>query len=58
VAPRPATLDELVGATGYSPAVLLAVLTRLEDRGLVVPALGRYAAAGALAATPPAVLPG
>jgi DNA processing protein len=58
VAPRPATLDELVAATGYAPAVLLAVLTRLEDRGLVVPALGRYAAAGALAATPPAVLPG
>jgi DNA processing protein len=58
VAPRPATLDELVAATGYSPAVLLAVLTRLEDRNLAVPALGRYAAAGALAATPPAVLPG
>ncbi len=52
--PRAATLDELVAATGHPPAALLAVLTRLEDRGLAVPALGRYAAAGDLAlAVPP-----
>ncbi len=58
IQPRAATLDELVVATGHAPAVLLAVLTRLEDRGLAVPALGRYAAAGDLALIPPVPRPG
>jgi len=39
--------------TGLAPATILAVLTRLEERGLVVAALGRYAPAGTLAATTP-----
>ena len=56
--PRAATLDELVLATGHTPAALLAVLTRLEDRGLAVPALGRYAPAGDLAEAAPAWHPG
>jgi len=51
--PRAATLDELVDATGLAPATILAVLTRLEGDGLVVAALGRYGAGGALAATTP-----
>jgi len=51
--PRAATLDELVDATGFAPATILAVLTRLESDGLVVAALGRYGAGGALAATTP-----
>jgi predicted Rossmann fold nucleotide-binding protein DprA/Smf involved in DNA uptake len=49
---RPPTLDELVAATGMAPASVLVVLTRLEERGLVSPALGRYLPAGALAAAP------
>lgn len=51
--PRAATLQELVDATTYAPATILAILTRLENDGLVVAALGRYAAGGALAATTP-----
>jgi DNA processing protein len=51
--PRAATLEELVDATGLAPATILAVLTRLEGRGLVVAALGRYGTGGALAATTP-----
>ncbi len=51
--PRAATLEELVDATGLAPATVLAVLTRLEGDGLVVAGLGRYGAAGVLAATTP-----
>ena len=51
--PRAATLQELVDATTYAPATILAILTRLENDGLAVAALGRYAAGGALAATTP-----
>ena len=51
--PRAATLDELVDATGFAPATILAVLTRLEGDGLVVAALGRYGVGGVLAATTP-----
>jgi DNA processing protein len=51
--PRSATLEELIDATGFAPATILAVLTRLEGRGLVVAGLGRYGASGALAATTP-----
>ena len=51
--PRPATLEELVDATGFAPATILAVLTRLEGAGLIMAALGRYWAGGALAATTP-----
>ncbi len=53
ILPRAATLEELMDATGFAPATVLAVLTRLEERELVVAALGRYAPAGALAATTP-----
>jgi DNA processing protein len=55
--PRAATLDELVDATGFAPATILAVLTRLEGDGLVVAALGRYGVGGALAATTPSRKP-
>ncbi len=51
--PRSATLEELIDATGFAPATILAVLTRLEGRGLVVAGLGRYGTSGALAATMP-----
>jgi len=51
--PSAATLEELIDATGFAPATILAVLTRLEGDGLVVASLGRYAAGGALAATTP-----
>ena len=51
--PRAATLEELLNATGFAPATILAVLTRLEGQGLVVAALGRYGTSGALAATTP-----
>lgn len=51
--PRAATLEELMDATGFAPATILAVLTRLEGEGLVVAALGRYGTGGALAATTP-----
>ena len=53
ILPRAATLEELVDATGFAPATILAVLTRLEGGGLVVAALGRYAVGGQLAATVP-----
>ena len=53
ILPRAATLEELMDATGFAPATILAVLTRLEGQGLVVAALGRYAPAGSLAATTP-----
>ncbi len=55
--PRAATLDELVDATGFAPATILAVLTRLEGDGLVIAALGRYGVGGALAATTPSLRP-
>ena len=55
--PGAATLDELVDATGFAPATILAVLTRLEGDGLVVAALGRYGVGGALAATTPPLRP-
>ncbi len=55
--PGAATLEELIDATGYAPATILAVLTRLESDGLVVGTLGRYAAGGSLAATTPGRLP-
>jgi DNA processing protein len=51
--PRAATLEELVDTTGFAPATILAVLTRLEGEGLVVAALGRYGTGGLLAATMP-----
>ena len=51
--PGAVTLEELIDATGYAPATILAVLTRLEGDGLVVATLGRYAAGGPLAATTP-----
>lgn len=51
--PRPATLEELVDVTGFAPATILAVLTRLEGAGLAVAGLGRYGPGGALAATTP-----
>ena len=53
ILPHAATLEELMDVTGLAPATILAVLTRLEERGLVVAALGRYAPAGTLAATTP-----
>jgi DNA processing protein len=44
-----ATPDEIAAATGLPGASVLAVLTALEIRGLVVEAFGRYRAAGPLA---------
>jgi len=44
------TVDSLVTATGLTPAGVLAALTVLELRGLVVGSFGRYRAAGQLAA--------
>ena len=44
-----ATPDEIAAATGLPGASVLAVLTALEIRGLVVEAFGRYRAAGLLA---------
>lgn len=43
-----ATADALVGGTGLAGATILAVLTRLEEEGLVAGAFGRYRLAGAL----------
>ncbi len=43
------TADELVATTGLPIAVILAALTLLEGRRLVVSAYGRYRPAGALA---------
>ncbi len=51
--PGAATLEELIDGTGFAPATVLAILTRLEGDGLVVASLGRYAAGGPLAATTP-----
>ena len=44
----PATADGLVGGTDLAGATILAVLTRLEEEGLVAGAFGRYRLAGAL----------
>ena len=44
----PATADALVGGTGLAGATVLAVLTRLEEQGLVAGAFGRYRLAGSL----------
>jgi len=52
----PATADVLAGAADLAAATVLAVLTRLEEEGLVAGAFGRYRLAGALAgarAVPP-----
>jgi predicted Rossmann fold nucleotide-binding protein DprA/Smf involved in DNA uptake len=46
-----ATLDELVIATGQGSATVLAALTSLEMRGLVVDVFGGYRATGTLAAS-------
>jgi DNA processing protein len=45
----PATADVLAGAADLPGATVLAVLTRLEEEGLVVATFGRYRLAGALA---------
>ena len=50
------TVDELVAVTGWPVATVLAALTMLERRGLVVGVHGRYRAAGGLAAADPAVV--
>jgi DNA processing protein len=47
-----ATPDEIALATGLPGASVLAVLTALEMRGLVVEAFGRYRAAGPAAGAP------
>jgi DNA processing protein len=44
----PATADALVGGTDLAGATVLAVLTRLEEEGLVAGAFGRYRLAGPL----------
>lgn len=44
------TVDQLVAATELPVATVLAAVTLLETRGLVVDALGRYRPAGSLAA--------
>jgi DNA processing protein len=44
----PATADALVSGTDLAGATILAVLTRLEEEGLVAGAFGRYRLAGAL----------
>jgi hypothetical protein len=44
-----ATADELVNVTGLPVAAVLAALTMLEARGLVVGVYGRYRPIGALA---------
>ncbi len=48
-----ATVDELVAATGWPVATVLAALTILEFRGLVVGVHGRFRASGSLAAADP-----
>ena len=45
----PQTADAIAAAADLAPATVLAVLTRLEQQGLVAGALGRYRAAGPLA---------
>jgi DNA processing protein len=49
-----ATIDELVAATGWPVASVLAGLTLLERRGLAVGIHGRFRPAGALAGADPA----
>ncbi|HEY7523493.1 MAG TPA: DNA-processing protein DprA, partial [Candidatus Limnocylindrales bacterium] len=49
------TVDELVASTGLPVASVLAALTMLETRGLVIGAYGRYRPAGRLAGRPTAV---
>ena len=49
-----ATVDELVAATGWPVASVLAGLTLLERRGLAVGIHGRFRPAGALAGIDPA----
>ena len=49
-----ATVDELVAATGWPVASVLAGLTLLERRGLAVGVHGRFRPAGALAGVDPA----
>ena len=49
-----ATVDELVAATGWPVASVLAGLTLLERRGLAVGVHGRFRPAGALAGADPA----
>jgi len=44
----PATADTLVGGTDLAGATVLAVITRLEEEGLVAGAFGRYRLAGPL----------
>jgi len=46
------SVDELVLATGLPGAAVLAALTTLELRGLVLEVLGRYQPAGVLADRP------
>lgn len=46
------TVDALVAATELPVATVLAAITMLETRGLVVDALGRYRPAGGLLGTP------
>ncbi|HET7027440.1 MAG TPA: DNA-processing protein DprA [Candidatus Limnocylindrales bacterium] len=48
-----ATVDELVAATELPVATVLAAITLLEGRGLVVDALGRYRPAGSLGTAAP-----
>jgi DNA processing protein len=45
----PQTADAIAVAADLAPATVLAVLTRLEEQGLVAGVLGRYRAAGPLA---------
>jgi predicted Rossmann fold nucleotide-binding protein DprA/Smf involved in DNA uptake len=53
------SLDDLVLATGFEPATVLGAITLLELRGLALSTLGRYRAAGSLAAAPdPSVFAG
>jgi len=51
-----ATVDELVAATGWPVAGVLAALTLLERHGLALGVHGRFRPAGALAAADPASL--
>jgi hypothetical protein len=44
------TLDALVATTDLEPATVLGAITLLELRGLALSTLGRYRAAGSLAA--------
>ncbi|HSL97260.1 MAG TPA: DNA-processing protein DprA, partial [Candidatus Deferrimicrobiaceae bacterium] len=46
------TIDELVAVTGLTVAAVLGAVTRLESRGLVDGAQGRYRVVGRLAAAP------